>query len=78
MATRNVAPDIARARARAAGLSAFRKPNAPDLIEAKRTLREAVLAKHIRGLVDTAPPLTQEQRDRLAELLRPVRKAGAA
>ena len=29
--------------------------------------------QRIRELVDTAPPLTQTQRDRLAELLRPVR-----
>lgn len=71
-------PNIAHARARAAALSAFRDPDAPDLVAAKQALREAVLAKHITTLVEAAPPLTQDQRDRLAELLRPARKAGAA
>lgn len=70
-------PDIARARARAAGLK-YRRDDAndPDLITAQRELRELVLAKHIQKVVDQAPPLTQAQRDRLAELLRPARVGG--
>lgn len=28
---------------------------------------------YVRALVDAAPPLRQEQRDKLAELLKPVR-----
>ncbi|SKF18439.1 Uncharacterised protein [Mycobacteroides abscessus subsp. massiliense] len=33
--------------------------------------------EYIKALVDQAPPLTTEQRDKLAELLRPVRDTRA-
>lgn len=33
-----------------------------------------VLAEHVRRLVDTFPPLTADQRDRLAALLRGARR----
>jgi hypothetical protein len=42
----------------------------PDLIAARRELRAATLADRIRRTVDEWPPLTPEQRDRLALLLR--------
>jgi hypothetical protein len=41
--------------------------------DAQRELKAVKLAEHIKRLVDAAPPLTAEQRDRLAALLRPVR-----
>jgi hypothetical protein len=44
-------------------------PDHPDTIQARRELLEARLADHIRQVVDGAPPLTAEQRDRLAVLL---------
>ena len=59
-------------RARVASLSRSRTPDDPDLIAARRNLRTERLADYIKRTVDAAPPLTAEQRDRLALLLRPV------
>ncbi|MQA15520.1 MAG: hypothetical protein GEV09_15530 [Pseudonocardiaceae bacterium] len=39
---------------------------------ARRELRTFVLGEHIKQVVDQAPPLTDEQRARLAALLRPT------
>ncbi|MBO0844565.1 MAG: hypothetical protein J2P22_04020 [Nocardioides sp.] len=41
-------------------------------VELRREYREAKLASVIRAAVDQAPPLTDEQRNRLAALLRPT------
>ncbi|QNF93578.1 hypothetical protein [Janibacter sp. YB324] len=57
-------------RARVASLSRSRTPDDPELIAARRQLRETRLAEHIAKVVAEAPPLTAEQRDRLAVLLR--------
>ena len=59
-------------RARVASLTRSRTPDDPDLIAARRNLRTERLADYIKRTVDAAPPLTAEQRDRLALLLRPV------
>ena len=64
-------------RARIAALSRSRATDDPDLIEARRDLHAARLAEHITRVVDAAPPLTDEQRDRLAVLLRPSGGAAA-
>jgi hypothetical protein len=40
-----------------------------DLADLQRDLRAARLEEYVRELVDSAPPLTAEQRDRLAVLL---------
>jgi hypothetical protein len=56
-------------RARVAALSRDRAPDDPDLINARRNLRAERLAAAIRKTVDAAPPLTIEQRARLAALL---------
>jgi hypothetical protein len=45
-------------------------PNA-DTSELRRDLRAASLAEHIRKVVDSAPPLSDQQRARLAALLHP-------
>ena len=42
-------------------------PRLPDL---RRDLRAAELAEHVRRIVDQAPPLTNDQRNRIASLLR--------
>lgn len=42
----------------------------PDIAVRKRDLKADKLAAHIARVVDTLPPLTAEQRDRLALLLR--------
>jgi hypothetical protein len=41
-----------------------------EAVEARRDLAAAVLEDHIKRTVDAAPPLTTEQRSRLALLLR--------
>jgi len=57
-------------RARVASLTRSRSADDPDLIEARRNLRAERLALYITRVVDSAPPLTPAQRDRLALLLR--------
>ncbi|HEY3924962.1 MAG TPA: hypothetical protein VGL75_10420 [Acidothermaceae bacterium] len=57
-------------RARVASLSRDRAPDDPLLVEARRDLKASRLEEHIRKVVDSAPPLTAEQRDRIASLLR--------
>lgn len=55
-------------RARIAGMKR-QNPNA-DTTEAERDLKAARAEEYIRGLVETFPPLTGEQKARLAALLR--------
>lgn len=57
-------------RARLASLSRSRTSDDPDLVNARRNLRAARLEDYISRVVAEAPPLTAEQRDRLAVLLR--------
>lgn len=60
--------DIARARSRKA--VAHRRGDEHAIVEAGRDLAAAKLEDYIRRTVESAPPLTPEQRDRLAVLLR--------
>jgi hypothetical protein len=69
---------ILHQRAVIGALSRSRDPDDPDLVEAKRDLAEAKITAYVEKILAEAPPLNDEQRTRLAELLRPVRKAGAA
>jgi hypothetical protein len=46
-----------------------RRPDDPQLDDAYRNLREKRLAEHIEKVLAQAPPLTAEQRDRLATIL---------
>jgi hypothetical protein len=41
-----------------------------DVTELRRQLKAERLAEHIQSVVDTAPPLTEGQRARIAALLR--------
>lgn len=59
-----------QARARKAALARYRPADDPEVIESARALAEANIEHYIRKTVDAAPPLTPEQRDRLALLLR--------
>jgi hypothetical protein len=52
-------------------------PNDARTLAARRELRVARAEAYIKQLVDDAPPLTPEQRDRLALLLRPSSGAAA-
>lgn len=65
-------------RARVASLTRSRTPDDPDLVAARRNLRAARLEDYIRRTVAAAPPLTAEQRDRLAVLLRATPDGGRA
>ena len=56
-------------RARIAGLTRSRPANHPDLIEARRRMRAELLAEHVAKVVAEAPPLTVEQRERIAAIL---------
>jgi hypothetical protein len=64
----------ARARLGDASAKYKRAPNDADLadraIRARREYQAAALADHIRRVVDAAPPLTPEQRNRLLLALR--------
>ncbi|SFS15703.1 hypothetical protein SAMN04487783_2107 [Agrococcus baldri] len=57
-------------RARVASLSRSRTADDPDLLEARRNLKAARLAEYVERVVAEAPPLTPQQRDRIASLLR--------
>ena len=57
-------------RARYASLSRSRPADDPELIEARRNMRALKLEEHVARVVAEAPPLTDEQRERIAALLR--------
>ena len=64
-------------RARVAGLSRDRNPDDPELQDARQRLKAARLEEHVRKTVAAWPPLTSEQCDRIAILLRPASSAHA-
>ncbi len=64
-------PTTHQARARVAALSRHRSTNDVDLTAARAELKTVVAEDYIRRLVDAAPKLNDEQRIRLASLLRP-------
>lgn len=71
-ARRSIAPPVAAARARVAGLSKKgRDAHDPELVSARQELRVLTLADQIQRTIDQAPPLSDEQRARLARLLTP-------
>jgi hypothetical protein len=65
-----VSPTVAHLRARYAALTRDRPPDDPERVEAQRSLRAAALAAHVEKVVAGWPPLTDEQIDRVAALLR--------
>jgi hypothetical protein len=66
--SRNVDPQVAHHMGRKA--AAARWDNPEEAEAADRDLREALLAKAIRELAGKVPPLTDDQLNRLAGLLR--------
>ena len=64
-------------RGRVASLSRSRPATDPDLVNARRDLAAAKLDAYIQKVVAEAPPLTDEQRDRIAALLRPTKARDA-
>lgn len=65
-------------RGRVAALSRSRHPDDPDLVAARQELRTARLADQIQRTIDAAPPLSAEQRARLARLLAPATEEQAS
>lgn len=59
-------------KAKIGSLSRSRRDDDPELIDARRRLKEEVLAAKIQEAVASFPPFTQEQRDKLAILLKPA------
>lgn len=61
-------------RKKRASIAAKRRhnPTDPDTADAQRDFRAERAEDYIRRLVDEAPPLTDEQRARLAALLAPA------
>lgn len=76
MPTRSPSRPVAQARARVASLTRSRPLHDPEFIAARRDLAAENLAAYVSRVVADAPPLTAEQRDRIAALLRPT--AGGA
>lgn len=58
-------------RARVASLSRSRTPDDPDLVEARRNLKFQRFEDYVSRVLADAPPLTNEQRERIASLLAP-------
>lgn len=76
MARIDIHPGVAAARGRVAALSRSRTDDDPEYIAARAELKRqqrlseiSDLEKHIRAVVAQAPPLTSEQRDRIASIL---------
>lgn len=65
-------------RAKVASLSRSRPANDPELVAARRNLKAIRLEEYVEKVVAEAPPLTDEQRDRIATLLRPSKIGGGA
>lgn len=70
--------EVDKSRASVARRSQSYPPDHPKVIEAKRDLAEAKIAAYVAKVLSEAPELTDGQRSRLAELLKPVRVGGAA
>jgi hypothetical protein len=60
--------------ARKARLTQSYPPGHPKILEVDRDLAALRLSEYIEKVLDEAPPLSDEQRTALAELLAPVRR----
>lgn len=61
---------ISHERARVAALTRSRSADDPDLTDARQKLAAERLAAYIKRTLNAAPPLTDEQRSKLAAILR--------
>lgn len=66
------------ARNRLAITARHHSDNPDRITEARRELAAAKIHDYVEKVLAQAPPLTDEQRTRLADLLRPIRNTGAA
>ena len=68
-----LSPAAAQHRARIAALARTKPADDPELVEEKKAFWTQRIEDYVRDTLEKAPPLSDEQRSRLAELLRPVR-----
>lgn len=57
------------ARGRLNALQRHRKPDDPEIVQARGDLKAASLEKRIREAVASAPPLSKDQKNRLSVIL---------
>lgn len=77
MALPPLSPEARHLRAAHAHARRFH-PDDPETEALGLKFRETRLADHIREQIDKAPPLTLEQREALARILRPTPAAGGS
>ena len=65
-----MSPAVAHYRAKKAALSRDRAPDDPELIGAGRDLQAANTLARIEKIIASAPPLSDEARERICALLR--------
>ncbi len=68
-------PEVSKARARVGALSRCvktgeRSPDDPAVVNAKTDLAAANIAAYVEKVLSGAPPLSNDQRERIAALLR--------
>jgi hypothetical protein len=68
-------PQSRTARARLAQSAQANGPDSTETKDARRDFAAARLDDYIRDTLANSPPLSDEQRTRLAELLRPARES---
>lgn len=76
--TVRISPQSRSARARLAKSTQANGPDSVETTNARRDFAAARLDDYIRDTLAKAPPLTNEQRARLRELLRPVHRPSSA
>lgn len=59
-----------KSRSELANLSKKHPPSSPEIQEKRLELRALKLEDHVRRVISEAPPLTEAQRQRIADLLR--------
>lgn len=67
-----LSPEAATAKGRVIGLQRCRPADDPAVTAARVALKAIRAEDYVRELVDTFPPLSPAQRDKLAALLRPA------
>jgi len=72
-----LSPQASRERSRIAALSRSRSDDDPELNAARRDFLAAKAEAYIKKVLAEAPPLSDEQRNALAELLAPIRQTRA-
>lgn len=65
-------------RAKVASLTRSRTADDPELVAARRNLRASRLEDYVQRVVEEWPPLTEDQLERVAFLLRPANPDGGA